>query len=188
VNDVGKKPGRRRLLKAALAGGVIAAAGGVVALFRTSGYVLGPDRKRSLEALAPWEFLVVQALARRIAAPDREGDPTIPTPDEVDVAGFVDRFVAGMAPGVRRDLGRLFTYVEHLAPLRAGLRRRFTDLDPAHQDRVLAALESADEDLLRGGFEGVKALVFMGYYRDPRTWSIVGYDGPTWMRPAGGWR
>jgi hypothetical protein len=24
----------------------------------------------------------------------------------------------------------------------------------------------------------VKAALFMGYYRDPRTWSILGYEGP----------
>jgi hypothetical protein len=31
---------------------------------------------------------------------------------------------------------------------------------------------------MRGGFEGLKALLFMGYYRDARTWRVIGYDGP----------
>ena len=44
--------------------------------------------------------------------------------------------------------------------------------------RVLASLESSSQGLLRGGFDGLKSLVFMGYYRDARTWKIVGYAGP----------
>jgi len=48
--------------------------------------------------------------------------------------------------------------------------------------------EGADTDLLRAGFDGLRSLVFMGYYRDARTWSIAGYDGPLVNRPAGGWR
>ena len=43
------------------------------------------------------------------------------------------------------------------------------------------------EDLLRGAFDGLKSLVFMGYYRDPRTWRILGYDGPRVNRPDEGW-
>ena len=64
---------------------------------------------------------------------------------------------------------------------------RFTRLSPGDQDRVLASLESSDQDLLRGGFEGLKALVFMGYYRDPRTWKILDYAGPMVSRPERGW-
>jgi hypothetical protein len=79
-------------------------------------------------------------------------------------------------------------YLEHVAPLAVGLVSRFTALSPAAQDRVLASLERSPYDLLRAGFDGLKALVFMGYYRDARTWGIVGYDGPLVRRPEGGWR
>ncbi len=177
------KPGRRRLLVAGIASGALVAIGSVVALVRTSGYDVPPQRARAFESLDAAQYVFVQHAARRIAAPDRDGDGAIPSPDDTDVAGFVDAYVAKMHPTVRRDLFRLFAYVEHIAPLRSGLRHRFTSLGPADQDRVLAALEAADEGLLRGGFEGLKALVFMGYYRDPRTWSILGYDGPTLKAP-----
>ncbi len=139
-----------------------------------------------LEVLAPWQYVVVQAVARRIAAPDRE-DASIPTTDETDVAGFVDGYVAHLPEGLRRDLLRALAFVEHLAPLGVGCVSRFTRLSAGDQDRVLAWLESNDQDLLRGAFDGLKSLVFMGYYRDPRTWRIVGYDGPRVKRPDGGW-
>ena len=176
--------GRRRFLKGvALA---LLAGGSAVAIVRTRGYVLPAGR--SLTGLSVWQFVVVQHAARRIAAPDRPGDPSIPSPDDTDVAGFVDAWVARMHPSVRRDLGRFLGYLEHLAPVAVGLGSRFSRLEMGDQDRVLAAVEASDSDLLRAGFDGIKSLVFMGYYRDPRTWSIMGYDGPTVRRPPQGWR
>ncbi len=176
---------RRRFL--GLVAGAALAVSGVVAALRTRGYTLPADRAARLEALAVWQAVVVEHVARRIAAPDRAGDSSIPTPDDTDVAGFVDAYVARMPAALRRDLSRLFAYVEHLAPLRAGLATRFTRLGPTEQDRVLAAMEASDQSLLRGAFAGLKSLVFMGYYRDPRTWSILAYDGPLVDRPAEGW-
>lgn len=179
-----KRISRRRAL--AIGGGVLLALGGAVAVVRTRGYDLPADRAARLKALAPWQFLVVQALARRIAAADVT-DGSVPSPDEVDVAGFVDGYVAGMPSALRRDLLRLLGFVEHVSPLPLRLASRFTHLPAADQDRVLASLEASDHDLLRGAFAGIKSLVFMGYYRDPRTWKVIGYGGPFVGRPARGW-
>ena len=167
-------------------GGAILVAGSAVAFVRTRGYAVSPEREAKLESLSPWQLIVLEHAARRIAAPDRESRQ-IPSPDDVDVAGYVDAYIARMPATVRRDLLRFFAYVEHLAPIAAGFGSRFTRLGPDDQDRVLSRIEASDETLLRGGFAGLKALVFMGYYRDPRTWKILGYDGPRVMRPLGGW-
>jgi hypothetical protein len=156
-----------------------------LAIARTRGY-RPPARK--LAALSAWQFAVVEQVARRIAAPDRTDDPSIPTADDVDVAGFVDEWVVRMSAPIRRDLGRFLAYLEHVAPLGAGCVARFTLLSAVDQDRVLASVETSTSDLLRAGFDGIKSLVFLGYYRDARTWTIVGYDGPLVGRPEGGWR
>jgi Gluconate 2-dehydrogenase subunit 3 len=179
-------PTRRRFLKGGLAVGALALAGSAVAFVRTRGYAL-PSGHLGLEELDTWEFAVVRAAALRIAAPDREGDAAIPSADEVDVAGFVDRYAARMPRATRRDLSRFLAYVEHVAPALSGHAARFTRLGASEQDKVLSGLEASDSMLLRGGFAGLKSLVFMGYYRDARTWPIVGYKGPLWNRPAGGW-
>jgi len=175
---------RRRVLRL----GVLAvlALGGAAGLVRSRGYSV-PARQRLL-TLSPWQFVVVQHAARRIAAPDHAGDRSIPSADDLDVAGFVDAWLARMRPRVRRDFGRFLAYVEHLAPLRAGYAPRFTRLDAQAQDRVLAATQASSSDLLRAGFDGLKSLVVMGYYRDARTWGIVGYDGPRVGRPPDGWQ
>jgi len=170
------KTGRRRAAK--LAAGALVGLGAIVAAVRTSGYTL-PAGVR-LASLSPWQYLVVAAAARRIVDPD---GPDAPTADAVDVAGFVDGYVARMPSGLRDDVGGLLGVVEHLAPLRAGHRRRFTNLGPEAQDAALAWLERAG-GLFAGAFDGLRALVFMGYYRDARTWAQLGYDGPT--LPRGG--
>jgi Gluconate 2-dehydrogenase subunit 3 len=174
---------RRRFLAAAA--GALLVGGSAIALVRTSGYPLPPGRR--LVALTPWQFVVVQHAARRITASDRPGDPSIPSADETGTADFADAWVARLPPSQRRDLGRFLAYVEHLAPVRAGFASRFTRLSPDEQDRVLAAVEGSSSDLLRAGFDGLRSLVFLGYYRDARTWKVVGYEGPLVGRPAQGW-
>jgi Gluconate 2-dehydrogenase subunit 3 len=175
---------RRRVLK--LGALALLALGGAAGLVRSRGYQV-PAGQRLL-TMSAWQFVVVQHAARRIAAPDRKDDVSIPTADDLEVAGFVDEWLARMRPGVRRDFGRFLAYIEHLAPLRNGLASRFTRLDADAQDRVLAATEASSSDLLRAGFDGLKSLVLMAYYRDARTWGIVGYDGPRVGRPPGGWQ
>ena len=118
----------------------------------------------------------MQALARRMVAPDRTS--RVVSPDEVGVAEFVDRYLFEMRPALKVDVLRMLRFVEQLAPFRCGLLSRFTDLDPADQDRVLSALRGGGIDQLRAGFQAMKGLVMMGYYRDPRTFPILGYRGP----------
>ena len=158
-------------------GGVLLAAAGTVAVVRTRGYEVPNDVAARLRVLSPWQYVVLAAAARRIAAPDVE-DGSVPTADQVDVAGFVDGYLAELPDALRRDFLRLLAFVEHLAPLGCKLGSRFSRLSPGDQDRVLASLESSSEGLLRGGFDGLKSAVFMGYYRDVRTWKIIGYPGP----------
>jgi hypothetical protein len=177
---------RRQLLRrGALVSLGLLGAGSVLAVVRTRGYAVPAGRR--LVAMSAWQLVVVQHAARRIVAPDRPDDPSIPTADALDVAGFVDEWMARLPPPVKRDLGRMLAVIEHAAPLATGFASRFTRLAPPEQDRVLASLEGSSVDLLRAGFDGLKALVLMGYYRDARAWGIVGYDGPLVGRPAGGW-
>jgi hypothetical protein len=184
VSPAVRTTSRRRFL--ALGAGALALASGAVGVVRTRGYVVPPDVPAKLASLSAWQYVVIQHVARRIAAPDQD-DPALPTPDSADVAGFVDGYVARMPASLRRDLLRAVAFVEHLAPFAVGCVSRFTRLAASDQDRVLASLESSSQDLLRGAFDGLKSLVFMGYYRDPRTWRVLGYDGPRVNRPDDGW-
>lgn len=171
---------RRQWLKAALALGAASATSGLVALVRTGGYEVAPDVVDALAVLSPGQYVVADALAARIVAPDRPEDPSIPSAREVGVARFMDGYLAEMGPSMRRDLLRMLHFVEHVAPLSSGFARRFTALSADDQDEVLRGIASSRIEVLRAGFEGLKSLVMMGYYRDPRTWPILEYDGP-WL-------
>jgi hypothetical protein len=175
---------RRRFLAASV-GAAFIAVGSAFAVVRCRGYA--PRRRRDLVALAVWEAVVIEHAARRIVAPDDAGDASVPSADDVDVVGLVDVWVSRLPAHLRRDLGRFLAYLEHVAPLGVGVFSRFTRLAAAEQDRVLGSLEMSSSDLLRAGFDGLRLLVFLGYYRDPRTFGILGYDGPLVGRPPGGW-
>jgi hypothetical protein len=167
---------RRKWLGSLLIGGSVAAVGGAAALIRSIGYQMRADRARSLRVLEPWQFVVVSAVARRMVAPDLPHG--VPSPDEVGVAEFVDGYLVEMRPELRRDFLRLLRYVEDLAPFGSGHLGRFSTISPSAQDEVLAALEASRFDQLRAGFQALKSVVMMGYYRDGRTFSILGYGGP----------
>ena len=164
---------RRQIL--AGIGGSLLLASGAIAVVRTRGYDVPKDVADRLKTLAPWQYVVLSAVARRIAAVDAEDAPSA---DDVGVAEFLDGYLANMPDALRRDFLRLLAFVEHVAPLGCKLASRFTRLPAADQDRVLAWMESNSEGMLRGGFDALKSCVFMGYYRDPRTWKIIGYAGP----------
>lgn len=142
-----------------------------------------------MRALAPWEIAVVDAVADRMCLADVPYDApgAPPTPRECEVVEFVDDFVASSEPAIQRELHAAIGSVEHIFPFIIGSPRRFTSLSAEDRDRVLSAMDNASIDLVRGCFSGLKSLVMMGYYRDPRTWGVLGYDGPQVKRPEGGW-
>jgi len=176
--------GRRKWLQSLIIGGVVSALGGGVALVRTGGYDIDAITSARLRMLAPWQYAVVRHVARRMLAADRsEG---VPSADDVGVAEFVDGYLVDMRPALRRDLLWFLRFVEQLAPFGSASLHRFTELAPADQDEVLSALEASHIDLLRVGFQALKSLIMMGYYRDPRTFAILGYRGPLLGLPEQG--
>jgi hypothetical protein len=142
-----------------------------------------------MRALSAWEVAVVDAIANRMCAADvpygQLGSP--PTPRECEVVEFVDGFIAESEVAIQRELHAAIGSVEHLFPALIGSPRRFTSLSDHDRDRVLLAMNNSSIELIRGCCAGLKSIVMMGYYRDPRTWGVLGYDGPLVGRPEGGW-
>jgi hypothetical protein len=178
----------RRFARAGIALGVIGGTG-VIAAIRTSGYHVDPRRAAALEAIAPWQLAVIDAVATRMCAADVPYDSpgAPPTPLEVGVGEFWDAFVAACDRSLARECKALVGFVEHAWPLACGELHRFTSLPADRQDAVLAKMASSSSDLVRGAFQSLKSLVMMGYWRDPRTWGVIGYDGPLVNRPPDGW-
>jgi hypothetical protein len=90
---------------------------------------------------------------------------------------FADDYLVALAAADRRDLLALVAYLEHAAPIATGRWRRFTELDEKQQDDVLASIEESKIGLLRGGFQALKALAMMAYYRKPESWQALSCSG-----------
>ena len=185
-------PSRRTFLRRVTRAGVaLAVLGGtgVIAAIRTTGYHVDPQRAAALRALAPWQLAVIDAVAARMCAADVPYDApgAPPTPLEAGVGEFYDAFVAACEASLARDCKAVVGFVEHAWPIACGELHRFTALPVDRQDAVLAKMESSSSDLVRAAFQSLKSLVMMGYWRDPRTWGVIGYDGPRVNRPPDGW-
>ena len=172
---------RRGFLRAGIAGGLLL--GGAAVVGRSlSGYRLDAATASRLRALSPKEYLVMQAVARRVVAAD--GDDA-PGADAVDVAGAVDVYVAKLPAAVQKDVRALLQLVEHGSALFRGHVTRFTHMTPAEQDATLADWQRSSLTVRRRGFQALRTLAFLGYWRDDRTWPLIGYSGPMLPKRTG---
>jgi hypothetical protein len=88
-------------------------------------------------------------------------------------AAIVGKALAERPAALQRQLA-LFLRVIRWAPFVRYLTR-FDRLTPERQDAVLRFLMRAPIEKIRGGFWGLRALVFMGVYARPEAWSEINY-------------
>ena len=125
--------------------------------------------------LSPTEFVVMQAAARRILASD---DSNAPSPDELEVALHVDAYLQNLDGPLRGDVRALLQLLEHGGGLFRFSFSRFSKMSESEQDATLRDWESSRLDVRRQGFQALRTLAFMGYWRDDKTWPLIGYTGP----------
>lgn len=159
---------RRRFVAYAL--GSLAALGAGIAVVRATGYRV-PDGV-TLTRLRPWHYVVLNSIGERMLAPRT-----------VDVGAFVDS-LESLSARNRAELTALLVYVEHVAPVGFGFARRFSSLPPASRDQVLAILERNELSDLRAGFQALKGLCMMAYYRRDESWKEIEYSGPVVRWPT----
>ncbi|HZS35708.1 MAG TPA: gluconate 2-dehydrogenase subunit 3 family protein [Polyangia bacterium] len=169
---------RRRFLRTTLLGGALLGGAAIVGR-HLSGYSLDPAIASQLRALSPKEYLIFDAVARRLLAPDGADAPDV---DSLRVALFVDSYLARLDEGLRSDVRALLQLVEHGGFLFRLQGSRFTHLGEADQDAVLADWQSSRLAVRRRGFQALRTLAFLGYYRDDRTWPLLAYTGPSVRR------
>jgi len=169
---------RRRFLRSTVLGGALLGGAAIVGR-HLSGYALDPAIASRLRALTPKEYLIFDAVARRLVAPD---GPDAPAFDAVGVTLFVDSYLARLDEALRNDVRALIQLVEHGGFLFRLQASRFTHLSADEQDAVLADWQSSRLAVRRRGFQALRTLAFLGFYRDDRTWPLLAYTGPTVRR------
>ncbi len=175
---------RRTLLKVGVAGGV------ALVLARWIVTSRDPAPREALEehasALDPRSRAIVAAIVPVLlegALPD--GDASVEAGAEV-VAG-VERAVAGLPPGTRKELEQLFALLS-FAPTRclvAGVWSPWAQASRASIASFLASWRDSRFDLLRSGYGALHQLIFAAWYGNERSWPAIGYGGPPSLEIGG---
>jgi hypothetical protein len=117
------------------------------------------------------------------------GLPEAPRVRDTRAVATVDAVCRGLDPAVSGLLPLALLAVEW-GPVFFELRpARFTSLPPEEQDASLRSWMTSRLQLRRTAFLGLRNLCFLGWYSQPESWSLIGYQGPLLRRaPAGGAR
>jgi hypothetical protein len=122
--------------------------------------------------------LVAESITPEVVSLDADGRRRM--------AEIVDTALQDRDEGVRKQFAT-FLGVIRWAPV-ARFGRPFDRLDTQRRDATLRWFQDCPVALLRQGFWGLKALVFMGYYGQPETREEIGYhpefDGRAGIRRA----
>ncbi len=166
---------RRTLLKAGIAGGAVL----VLARSMVTSYSPreSPEERRSvLDSSARTIIAAIVPVLLESALP--EPDTSVEARAEV-VAG-VDRAVAGLPPGSRKELEQLFALLS-FAPTRclvAGVWSSWPDASRESVAAFLAAWRDSRFTLLRSGYGALHQLILAAWYGNTRSWPAIGYPGP----------
>lgn len=165
--------GRRRFLRTGLFGGALLSLSAIVGR-SLSGYHLPASAARP-RTLSEKELLVLAAIVMRIVAPDAADAPPA---DGLAMASWLDGYLGGMDPELVKDVRALLHFVEHGGPLFRLRATRFSHMSDLEQDATLAAFADSPIAVRRQGLQALRALGFLAYYREDRTFAMLGYPGP----------
>jgi hypothetical protein len=110
------------------------------------------------------------------------GDTLFPSTGPDDPSGgdvlpdALEEFVPHLATERQKGLGVALTIIETAALFRYG--RRFSRLPPEKRARYLDGWMRSRIKLRKIIYRGLRNTCATLYYQDPRTWPMLGYDGP----------
>src|SRR6202790_208228 len=166
---------RRTLVKAGIAGGVVL----VLARWMVTSYSPRKSAEETGSALDSSARTIIAAIVPVLlegAIPDM--DTSVEARAEV-VAG-VDRAVAGLPPGSRKELEQLFALLS-FAPTRCLVAGVWSSWPAASRGSVAAFLGSWRDSrfaLLRSGYGALHQLILAAWYANTRSWPAIEYPGP----------
>lgn len=165
---------RRGLLRLGASGAALGALGqlravpaSASALAATSAGQLRFFDERSAEIL-------VQVVERLVDT----GDPTAPAVRATAAISTIDALCAGLDPVLVEPLPLALRLVEW-GPLLFELSfSRFSKLSAEAKDASLRGWMQSRFEVRRMAFHALRNLAFLGYWSQPETWPLVGYQGP----------
>lgn len=166
---------RRRFLRWSLysAAALAGAGGALLALLRVSPF---DDQQppSDLNALSQQEYWLFKR-AEIVLLPIPEGE--LPLPEEVPVLANINAMMAMLPPHVRDELTLGLALFDSAAVIAGWHGKRFVDLD-VDQARQYFDDWARGNTLQRTLATVIKKFVYIAYWRDPKTWSALEFDGP----------
>ena len=109
------------------------------------------------------------ALAARIVP----ASASMSGPDRAAMLGLIDDTLATRRPAMQRQFALFLALLRWLPAVR--FLRPLDRLDGHRQDAVLRWFQDCPLQLIRGGFWGVRTLIYLGYYGRPAAGTSIGY-------------
>jgi hypothetical protein len=166
---------RRTLLKAGIAGGAV--------LVSVRWLVTSNSPRESSETRGSTLDASARAIIAAIVPVLLEGAfPDADTSNEAraEVVAGVDRAVAGLPPGSRKEIEQLFALLS-FAPTRCLIAGVWSPWPNSSRNSVAAFLDSWRDSrfaLLRSGYGALHQLILAAWYGSSRSWPAIGYGGP----------
>ena len=169
----GKPLDRRRFLQGSAAGVALLGLGSLL----PAGCTRYPKPSKTLLFFTAKEYAVMnQAAERLLGAEGQVGSDD----EQVDVAANLDGWLASWDAEAQQQLRIMLRVFEHGTSLFDLQRRRFTRLGASAKDQYVDGWMRSTLGARRAVFRGLKALSASGFYKDPRTWPSLSYEGP-WL-------
>ena len=127
------------------------------------------------ELLDTKEAAVVVAAAEALL-PDRPGDPLPEGTSWTEIALRVDRYLVGLPKRTILEIRGLLGLLERGTLLGLALQP-LTRLTPLDRKTALLALRHRGR-LLATAFRGIRDMLLLARWQDPRLWTAIGYPGP----------
>lgn len=129
-----------------------------------------PNPERQQQHLAPWAVSFVRAAGETLFPP---GGALAPSAEDVDVVGYLDRWLAALPRQQRRLIKLLFLMLEQ-APLLGLSPRRFSGLSPEARQRTFQAWESSRIYYRRGILASLRTVFSFAYLDHPDVHEALG--------------
>ncbi|MDX1693918.1 MAG: twin-arginine translocation signal domain-containing protein [Ketobacteraceae bacterium] len=156
---------RRRLLKTCVAAGAGALAFGSLGCSEPA--------QQNATHLNPDTAAVFTGLSRVMFPPNEQ----LFSVDNVAITEPVSHLLGLLDPAVRKDLTTAVSLFDYGAIVLGWHFSRFSRLDQEAASRYVHRWQNGNQ-LQRGIITTLKKLVYTAYWKDPRTWEAVGFDGP----------
>lgn len=142
---------------------------------------LGLPEGLELKVMDPWEYALVNAVARRMlgAKPAAMIDSR-----EVDPARYLDETCALLDRSIFGRVRMAFGFLEYAPWPILPKFSRFTRASEEVQDRVLLDMQQSSLGIKKSIFVALKLLSGPAFYANAPAWRLMDYPGPPWNAPG----